>query len=42
MAKLTPGLPADYLGGLTQLRSMGAVVLTVALDRPLLTDGTIG
>ena len=40
MAKLTPGLPADYLGGLTQLRSMGAVVLTVALDRPLLTDGT--
>ena len=40
MGRLTPDLPADYLGQLTSLRSMGAVVLTVALDRPLLTDGT--
>ncbi|RLT40426.1 MAG: FAD-dependent oxidoreductase [Chloroflexi bacterium] len=40
MGKLTPDLPADYLGRLAALRSMGAVVLTVALDRPLLTDGT--
>ncbi|MGB5047797.1 MAG: NAD(P)/FAD-dependent oxidoreductase [Caldilineaceae bacterium] len=40
MSNLTPDLPADYLGQLTSLRSMGAVVLTVALDRPLLTDGT--
>lgn len=40
MGKLAPQLPADYLGALAHLRSMGAVVLTVALDRPLLTDGT--
>ncbi|RLT39383.1 MAG: FAD-dependent oxidoreductase [Chloroflexi bacterium] len=40
MGKLAPQLPADYLGALARLHSMGAVVLTVALDRPLLTDGT--
>lgn len=40
MGRLTPTLPVDYLGQLSRLRSMGAVVLTVALDRPLLTDGT--
>lgn len=40
MGKLTPALPTPYLQQLADLRSMGAVVLTVALDRPLLTDGS--
>jgi protoporphyrinogen oxidase len=35
MARLAPDLPADYLGQLRQLKSLGAVVLTVALDRKL-------
>ncbi|NOZ29583.1 MAG: NAD(P)/FAD-dependent oxidoreductase [Chloroflexi bacterium] len=35
MARLTPALPRDYLDGLLELRSLGAVVMTVALDRPL-------
>ena len=35
MAKLAPDLPADYAGGLTALKSMGAVVLVVTLDRQL-------
>jgi protoporphyrinogen oxidase len=35
MQKLTPDLPATYLGELARLKSMGAVVLTVALDRKL-------
>ena len=35
MAKLAPDLPPDYLGQLRNLKSMGAVVLTVALDRKL-------
>jgi len=35
MARMVPELPDSYLGQLTRLRSMGAVVLTVALDRPL-------
>jgi protoporphyrinogen oxidase len=35
LARLAPQLPADYLGQLRQLRSMGAVVLTLALTRPL-------
>jgi protoporphyrinogen oxidase len=39
MARIAPGLPTDYLAQLQQLKSMGAVVLTVALDRQLLTDG---
>lgn len=38
LAKLAPQLPADYLGRLGRLRSMGAVVLTLALSRPL-TNG---
>jgi protoporphyrinogen oxidase len=33
-------LSPDYLGQLLQLQSMGAVVMTLALKRPLLTDGT--
>lgn len=39
MQRIAPDLPADYLAGLRQLKSMGAVVLTVALDRQLLQDG---
>ena len=35
MQKLAPELPATYLGQLARLKSMGAVVLTVALDRKL-------
>ena len=35
MQRLAPALPADYLGQLARLKSMGAVVLTVALDRKL-------
>ncbi len=35
MQRLAPDLPADYLGQLGRLKSMGAVVLTVALDRKL-------
>jgi protoporphyrinogen oxidase len=38
LARLAPQLPADYLGRLSKLRSMGAVVMTLALTRPL-TDG---
>jgi protoporphyrinogen oxidase len=40
MSRLAPDLPADYLHQLGQLKSMGAVALTIALDRPLLRDGT--
>ncbi|MCE7986766.1 MAG: FAD-dependent oxidoreductase [Caldilinea sp. CFX5] len=35
MQRMTPDLPAAYLGQLSKLKSMGAVVLTVALDRRL-------
>lgn len=38
MQRLAPALPADYLGQLGRLKSMGAVVLTVALDRKLTAD----
>ncbi len=38
MTKLAPDLPSDYLGQLRNLKSMGAVVLTVALDRKLTED----
>ncbi len=38
MRRIAPDLPADYLGQLGQLQSMGAVVLTVALDRKLTDD----
>ncbi len=40
LSKMAPDLPADYLGQLLKLKSMGAVVMTLALKRPLLTDGT--
>lgn len=35
LMKLAPQLSPDYLGRLRQLRSMGAVVMTLALRRPL-------
>lgn len=38
LARLTPGLPPDYLEGLRKLKSMGAVVLILALKHQL-TDG---
>jgi protoporphyrinogen oxidase len=38
MQRLTPDLPAEYLSKLSQLQSMGAVVLTVALNRRLMQD----
>ena len=38
LSKLAPQLPPSYLGQLKGLRSMGAVVMTIALRQPL-TDG---
>lgn len=38
LARLTPSLPDDYLEGLKKLKSMGAVVLILALKHQL-TDG---
>jgi protoporphyrinogen oxidase len=38
LRKLVPQLPPSYLGQLSRLRSMGAVVMTIALTHPL-TDG---
>lgn len=35
LTKLAPQLPSTYLGQLSKLRSMGAVVMTLALTRPL-------
>jgi protoporphyrinogen oxidase len=39
LARLTPGLPEAYLRGLLNLKSMGAVVLILALDRQLSEEG---
>jgi protoporphyrinogen oxidase len=39
MAKLCPDLPEKYLQGLLDLKSMGAVVMTLALKQPLSKDG---
>lgn len=39
MAKLCPELPESYLKGLLELKSMGAVVMTLSLKRPLSKDG---
>lgn len=39
MGRLAPDLPVAYLQQLAELKSMGAVVLTVALDRQLMTGG---
>ncbi len=38
LASMTPSLPENYLGQLLNLKSMGAVVLTLALKQPLLTE----
>ncbi|MFO7540591.1 MAG: NAD(P)/FAD-dependent oxidoreductase [Chloroflexota bacterium] len=38
LSRMAPGLPTDYLGQLLQLKSMGAVVLTLALKRPLMAQ----
>jgi protoporphyrinogen oxidase len=39
MARLCPDLPDDYLKGLLELKSMGAVVLTVSLKHQLSEEG---
>jgi protoporphyrinogen oxidase len=39
MAKLCPDLPENYLKGLLELKSMGAVVMTLSLKQPLSRDG---
>ena len=39
MQQLAPDLPANYLSQLKKLKSMGAIVMTVALDRQLM-EGT--
>jgi protoporphyrinogen oxidase len=38
LSRMAPGLPDDYLGQLLRLKSMGAVVLTLALQRPLMAQ----
>jgi len=39
MAKMCPDLPENYLKGLLELQSMGAVVMTVSLKHQLSKDG---
>ena len=39
MARMVPQLPPEYLGGLLNLKSMGAVVMTLAIKHPLSPDG---
>jgi len=39
MAKLCPDLPENYLKGLLELKSMGAVVMTLSLKQSLSKDG---
>jgi protoporphyrinogen oxidase len=39
LAKLAPSLPADYLQGLLDLKSMGAVVMVLALRQQLSEEG---
>lgn len=38
LAQMTPSLPEDYLGQLLQLKSMGAVVMTLALKKSLMSE----
>jgi protoporphyrinogen oxidase len=38
LARLAPALPQNYLGQLLELKSMGAVVMTLALKRPFMPD----
>lgn len=37
MSRLAPDLPGDYLESVRSLKSLGAMVLTIALDRPLMS-----
>ncbi|GAB4547961.1 MAG: NAD(P)/FAD-dependent oxidoreductase [Anaerolineales bacterium] len=39
MARLCPQLPPEYLQGLLNLKSMGAVVMTLSLTQPLSPEG---
>jgi len=39
MAQLCPQLPQNYLQGLLNLKSMGAVVMTLSLTQPLSPEG---
>jgi protoporphyrinogen oxidase len=39
LAKLAPALPTEYLQGLLELKSMGAVVMVLALKQPLSPQG---
>jgi protoporphyrinogen oxidase len=39
MAKLAPELPSDYLKGLLELKSLGAVVMVISLNKQLSKDG---
>ncbi len=39
LARLTPALPPDYLKGLLELKSMGAVVMTLSLKHQLSEQG---
>jgi len=39
LAKLVPDLPEGYLKGLLSLKSMGAVVMVLALNQPLSAEG---
>jgi len=39
LAKLAPGLPGDYLRGLLELKSMGAVVMTLVLTQKISEQG---
>lgn len=39
LAKLAPSLPQDYLRGLLELKSMGAVVMTLVLNQPISEKG---
>ena len=39
LAKICPDLPEEYLGGLLQLKSMGAVVMVLSLRRQLSEQG---
>jgi protoporphyrinogen oxidase len=38
LSRMAPDLPAEYLGQLLRLKSMGAMVLTLALQRPLMAQ----
>ncbi|NMB53098.1 MAG: NAD(P)/FAD-dependent oxidoreductase [Leptolinea sp.] len=39
MARMTPNLPKDYLQGLLDLKSLGAVIMVLAIRHPLSTKG---